>query len=424
MTALPLSPPLDRESQSLIFTVACTTQALLDQNYFPGFGIFPTADRSGSFYNQVWTRDAAHAASNYFAFTDPAALRDTLATILRHQQPDTYMLPLKVERTYAVLRSLPGRLKYLSDFLFHFKRGDKERPVYEGQDWSGGEDTVPDVIVAVGEYFVNSQSGVDFARDHYSQLKNALAFFQTKTAPDHLAVITHDNADWADSIKRRQKLGNINVMWAQSLKMMALMARRLGYPADASAYTRQYRQVTASVMAKLYHPDAYFRARAGEDRIDTVASIWGALYLLSPTQAAQVEDTLDQKVRRPSGLQNFYPPYPLTEIQFFPYILDWGRYHNYYVWPWVTCQNIQVQIKIALTHPDPVVRQKFRTKAVADFLSETRQIAAIGAQEIVLPDRPLPADTFRYRSQRNFMATLAAYQGAHRQLAALGWIPK
>src|SRR5258708_1536118 len=117
----------------------------LDKNYLAGFGIFPSADPDSNYFNQMWARDSAHAGGNYFARENPEAAIDSLATLLKHQRADG-SIPSRVEREYQAVKFTPGLRKY-SKQIFNFvegrMKGRTERPVHEGMDFAGGEDTVP-----------------------------------------------------------------------------------------------------------------------------------------------------------------------------------------------------------------------------------------------------------------------------------------
>jgi hypothetical protein len=45
-----------------------------------------------------------------------------------------------------------------------------------------------------------------------------------------------------------------------------------------------------------------------------------------------------------------------------------------------------------------------------------------GAYEVFEPDEPRRGETKFYKPPKNFMGTLASYQGAYAQLQMLGWI--
>lgn len=433
--------PLTPEERELISETVSATRDNLALTYHKGFGIFPSAGEKENFYSQVYARDSAHAAGNYFAEANPEAMKDFLATLLKHQREDG-ALPLRVEKEYQRMKLVPG-LAPLARPAFNLVHerilGKKERPVYEGGDMgaSGSEDTVPATLIAAGEFFVASKEGREFVKDNFDALKRAADYFRSKTdKEDGLAVITRDNPDWADSLKRKGKLGGINVWWARSLRMMEFVANQLGRKEDAQRYKREFQEVKKSALTKLYNSEeGYFRAKEGEDRIDTVASVFGALYLLSPEEAVKVEETLEKRVRHNSGLTNFDPPYPREEIfgthkmwsSLASMQKKWGMqdYHNRLVWPWVTCENIQVKIKIALHHRDEAVREKYKKEAADDLLQMSEIFKkAGGAYEVLDPDKPEHADISLYASPKNFMGTMAAYQGAYRQMESLGWLPE
>lgn len=419
--------PLEAKDKERVERTAEQEAEELKKNYEPGFGVFPSSDPNENFYQQVWTRDFAHAGGNYFATQDPKALADSLETVFSHQRKDG-ALPLRTEKEYLLLKIVPG-LRGLAKPIFNLIenkfKGRGERPVYEGQDFSSAEDTVPAALIAAGEFFVSSPEGRAFGEEHFDELKKAADYFRTKVdQADGLVAARNKNADWADSINRGGKLGGLNVYWARSLRLMSFMASQLGKKEDAELFRNEFHRTKESIMEKLYDEGgAYFRAEEGTDRVDTVASIFGSLYLLSPEECARVQETFKQRTKENSGLKNFDPPYPQNQIMWPLKVIGHGGYHNTYVWPWVTCENIQVKIKIALGHSDEKVREQYKAEAVEDLLDMANLFEESGgAYEIYQPDTREPAVTRWYKPPENFMANMAAYEGAYLQLKELGWI--
>lgn len=417
---------LTPEQKKLISEIAEESEESLKENYEQGYGIYPAADPKENFYRQIWTRDFAHASGNYFAEKEPWAITDSLTTIFKHQREDG-MLPLRVEKEYLLLKVSP--LRFLAKPLFNLIekrfRGRDERPVYEGQDFSSAQDTVPTAINAIGEFFINSQEGKEFVKNHFDQIKKSIDFFRGKSDPeDGLISVKKGNADWADSINRQGKLGNINVLWARSLRLMEFMAKNIGRDEDAKNYREEFHNVKNNIMEKLYNKEqGYFRTAEGEDRIDTVASVFGSLYLLTPAEAAKVQETLKQRVKTPSGLKNFDPPYPKNQILPILRLIGHGGYHNEDIWPWVTCQNIQAKIKIGLNHPDENIKKQYKEESVNDLADMADLFEkAGGAYEIFRPNDRKPAVKTLYKPPKNIMGNRAAYQGAYQQLKELGWI--
>ncbi len=425
------------EDKILIDETFAEGKMYLDKHHHPDFGIFPSADPLSNYFNQVWARDAAHATAHYFARAKPEAVIDSLRTFFNHQREDG-AFPSRVERQYQMLRLTPG-LRRLSSPLFHviehrFKKRT-ERPVHEDRDSAGGEDTVPALLIMAGELFSASQEKDqhairEFIQEHFEKLKKAVAFFRTtKTDPaDGLAVMTHANPDWADTIMRKGKLGVINIWWWRGLRYMEAMAKEFGEDAAAKSYRKESEKVKKGIMEKLYDaPGGFFRAEAGPDanadRLDTVASIFGAAYFLNADEALQVERTLKRRVQRGSGLQNFDPPYPQKDIYWAHRLMGQWLYHNKFVWPWVTLQNIHVKIKIVREHENEAIRREYQREAVEDLIKMTYLFKeAGGAYEVFEPDEPRRGETIFYKPPQYFMGSMAAYQGAYARLKSLGWI--
>ena len=98
-------------------------------------------------------------------------------------------------------------------------------------------------------------------------------------------------------------------------------------------------------------------------------------------------------------------------------------YHNEFVWPWVTCQNIRVKIKIGLLHPESAIRNAYKKEAVDDLVAMARIFRdAGGAYEILKPNEPKAAKSLFYDPPKKFIGSMSAYQGAYAQLSELGWI--
>ncbi len=402
-------------------------KALLDQNYVPGFGVVPSANPKDNFYAQMWARDFAHAAGNYFIHTNPQAVADSFMTLFCHQRASGE-LPFRVEREYMLLKVIPG-LRSLSRPLFNLIEGKikhrSERPVFEGQDFSGAEDTIPLVVIAAGEFFCASRLGRMFITTHFESLVCAVDWFWKKTdLSDGLVSVQPMNPDWADSLKRGGKLGGMNVWWARALRLMAMMSSVMGHKESAKRYSRAYRRVKNSIYEKLYDSrGGFIRACAGEDRLETVASIYGALYLFDADEAIRLQDTLARMVKRGSGLENYHPPYTKQEILLPHRFIGHGGYHNEYVWPWVTCQNICVKIKIVREHNDVWTRHQYKQEAMWDLLDIAFMFKdAGGVYEIFNPGNRQPAISRWYKPPKNFMGSMAAFMGAYRQMKRLSWI--
>ena len=418
---------ISQDDQTLIFEVIEEVEGRLALHCKPGFGITPTSHPKSNYYDQIWARDLAHAAGNYFAHVRPETVSQSLKLIFKYQRANG-MLPYRIEREYQKLKLVPG-FRFLARRAFvvvHEKiRGRSERPVYEGQDTGGGEDTVPVILIAVGEFFKASPEGIKFAEGHFEQLQKAVDFFRTKTDPaDDLAIVTKNNADWADTIKRRGKLGGLNVWWAETLRTMGNIANGLGRAPEAKKYQEEYELVRSHVLDKFHAQEGYFRAKENDDRLDTVATIFGALYLLDAKDAVQAEEALAARVLRPTGYVNFDPPYPRGQIsRMHRFLFPNGEYHNHFVWPWVTLQNIYVKIKIATGHPEKNIREKYKEEAIADFIRMSRIFKiSNGAHEVLHPNNPEPPKTRFYRVPRHFMGSLAGYAGIYRKMKNLGWL--
>jgi len=427
--------PLDPEDKTQIERMAVKTSENLNNCYKKDFGIFPSGNPKDSFYNTLWSRDLAHAGGNFFAQNNTEPILDSLKTVFAHQK-ENGALPYRVEKKRFLLEHTPRALlgidiNILKKIGIDLITRKKARAVYEGEDGGNAEDTIPSIVVTLGELFIYSEEGIKFVKDNYDKIKLAMDSFEERTdKQDGLEISKEKNPDWADSLLRgNKKISTINIWYTRALRMMELISSDLGKIEESKRYRALTEGAKESVLEKLYDKENhYFRTGEGENRIDAAASVFGCLYLLPATEAARVEETMKKKLTSNSGLRNFYPPYPKDRIDPTLKLIGMGKYHNECVWPWVTAQNIQVKIKIALEHPDKKIQERYKKEAVEDLLDLTKLFEeAGGAYEVFDPDTRGPATKLRtgvkkYKVPKNLMGNLAAYQSAYHQLKKLGWI--
>lgn len=425
--------PLSVEDKALIERVAKDAVRNLEKCYQPGFGVFPTGDPNDVFYNMLWSRDFSHAGG-YFAVGNINALLDSLNTIFSFQKKDG-SLPYRVEKKRFILEYFlrvlfgidPGALRKIG---IDFVTRRKKRPIYEGERGNNAEDTIPSVISSIGEFFMASKEGREFAENNYEKIRLAIENFIKRTDPeDGLESSGVNNPDWADSIKRGgKKLSTVNIRWEIALERAEKISAELGM-GEAKKYDALAKKARKGIMDKLYNEkDHYFRTGEGEERMDAVASILGCLHILPVEESVRVQESMKKRLFCKSGLRNFYPPYPKKRLSFILRIIGMGGYHNEAVWPWVAAVNIHAKIKIAQEHPDKEVREQYRNESVLDLLSLAALFeSAGGAYEVFDPDRPeqyrkLRTGIMKYQVPKNFMGNLASYQSVYHRLKKLGWI--
>jgi len=137
-----------------------------------------------------------------------------------------------------------------------------------------------------------------------------------------------------------------------------------------------------------------------------------------------VEETLKRRVARATGLLNFDPPYTRKQIFWVHrFFFSNGEYHNQFVWPWVTLQNIYVKIKIATEHPDAAVCAQYKDEAIDDFVRMSKIFKTTGgAYEILHSHEATIPHAKRYQVPAHFMGSLAGYVGVYRKMKTLGWL--
>jgi len=295
-----------------IVTLAKEYEARLNKHVKTGLGVMPSADPSDNFYNQLWARDFAHAALSYYIDASPEAVETSLRTIFSFQLKNGG-LPFRIEEEYMLIKLIPG-LKWFSPLIFDLVqrkwKHQAQRPVYPGDDFDMGSDTTLLIILAACAYATRSDRGRMFVGPLYPKLLHAFEHVAAKADLNTgLLVIPKGLVDWADSIRRGGKLGVINVLWVRALDALETLHQLYGSEAAMSAHGTLRKKAHASLMREVYAKEqGFFRTTAGEDRLDTVASILGSLFFLDAEEAARVQETIRARVARESGSQIFILP--------------------------------------------------------------------------------------------------------------------
>lgn len=235
--------------------------------------------------------------------------------------------------------------------------------------------------------------------------------------------------DWVDSIHRKGKLSNINILFCRAQEAMWQMAKQLGNTQEAEIFARKMQDYKQKIMASFWDEEGYLKAGSQDNRFDTFANILATLYLISPEQAVKIQDSIKAKQMVQNGLlRNFDQPYPTDLISKFVKLGKMEDYHNHYSWPWVTCMNIIAKLKIAKDHYDSHISHRFRTEALNDFIRVSEIFKDYGFCEILDDETKRPVQenynlwffkVSSYKSSPDFLISATIYLQAMDKLAEL-----
>lgn len=279
-------------------------------------------------------------------------------------------------------------------------------------------DDIPMVILASYELFPLLSQDENLMKIRWEQMVKAIE--KEITFEKNGLVSGVKFQDWVDSIHRKGKLSNINILFYQALRGMARMAEHLGKQEEQKYYLSKAKELKEKIMQAFWHEDGFIKAGSQDSRFDTFSNILGTLYLVTPEQAVQIQNNIIKKnMIQNSLLKNFDRPYPQDVISKIVKLGKMEDYHNHYSWPWVTCMNIIAKLKIVSEHSDEKIRQCFKSEALEDFINISQLFNEDkGVYEIVDEETDLPIqrkynflffEVSSYNSSPDFLIAATVY---------------
>ncbi|HEV2439657.1 MAG TPA: GH116 family glycosyl hydrolase [bacterium] len=280
-------------------------------------------------FNAYWARDGLWAVFGALALGDAPQARAELEMFARYQPPSG-SIPVRVEFVghhfsgYNTLRTRP-RVVGRAGGLFR-------DPV----------DTAALFVLAVNEYLVFTGelavcAGLLPAADR------ALGWLGTQDRDRDGLLETHYLADWMDSIMKRNRVFNINVMYYAGLRAFAAVAHATGEEAAAARAAAAADAVRARLVAVFWSGDYFFdwvhgRRHGGFSSDGNIAAMFfGAA---TEDQARRIlAHIASRELDVDTPLRTCDPVYPWWQVYPMYYLAGIPDYHRTCVWPWLGTLN-------------------------------------------------------------------------------------
>lgn len=417
---------LTPSQRSLIATESERAMIITNNAQNPERGIFASGDPKSQFYNEIWARDSSFAITSAISRHNPEMAIKNLETIFSHLREDG-TLPLRIEYDRHYLHFIPliRSIRRLID-------RSKGHPVYEDAMFAqGARDTVSSIIIACGETFRTGDFGEEFVMKNWETLQKIITRENLHIDPKDGLVEGSNYQSWTDSIKMPGKIAFTNILHFRALREMFFMASQMGRTEDveefegqALEYQDQAIRLKESILEHFWDQDkGYFKAGIDDDRLDVSANIFACMYLANDDQGDRIQENLDECRTMPFGLlRNFDRPYPNSAIDVRHRIGNISGYHNLYIWPYLTSENILAKLKIANTTQDEYLSERFRQESVEEFIGLSQLHKRNGDfYEVLDPVTFEPVEARRlgittYKSCPQFLASAASYLRVEQEL--------
>ncbi len=280
-------------------------------------------------FNAYWARDGFWAMFGALALGDHEQAAAELETFMRYQHPSG-RVPIRVEfvgHTFGSYHTLRARPKAVGR---------------AGGWFSDPVDPAALFVIAAREYLERT-SDTALCTRLVPAVYRAMHWMMRHDRDGDGTIESHFLADWMDSILKRGKLFNLNVIYCAGLVAAAALSTAGGHPDQADEYRRAADKAKERLRAEFwtgeYFTDWIRKSRRGGFSADgNVLAIF--FNVATQSQARQILRyiaTHDLDTITP--LVTCHPIYPLWQV--FPLYFAAGipDYHRTLIWPWLGTLN-------------------------------------------------------------------------------------
>jgi glycogen debranching enzyme len=280
-------------------------------------------------FNAYWGRDGFWALFGALALGDFAQALAQLTTFMRFQAAAGY-LPVRVEfvghafGSYHTLRSRPKAVGRAGGLFID--------PI----------DSTALFLIAAHEYLDRTHDTA-FCERFNPVMDRAIGWLARHDRDGDGILESYFLADWMDSILKRNKVFNINVLYYMGLRRSELLKRAIGLREDAErlrrAADRVYDKLQEVFWAGEYFVDWIGRRRRGGFSADgnVLAVFFG---VATEAQARQILTFIRERgLDTATPLRTCDPVYPWWAVFPLYYLAGIPDYHRTLIWPWLGTLN-------------------------------------------------------------------------------------
>ncbi len=289
-------------------------------------------------FNAYWARDGFWAALGALALGDADQARMHLDTFIEYQLPSGNV-PVRVEFVghtfgdYHTLRSRPKAL-YRAGSIF-------VDPL----------DPAALFVLAAREYFEHTHD-VAFCRRFEPAMDRAIAWLMAHDRDADAVIENRYLADWMDSILKKDKVCNINVLYCEGLRAYARVKEALG-KLEIAEQCRQTADRAATAFHTTFWNGEYFTdwirgsRRGGFSADGNVLALF--FKVATEAQARRIFAFIaDKGLDRDAPLRTCYPVYRLWQVFPFYFLVGIPDYHRTLIWPWLGTLNAVNKFRLGL----------------------------------------------------------------------------
>jgi glycogen debranching enzyme len=280
-------------------------------------------------FNAYWGRDGFWALFGALALGDRAQALAQLNTFMRFQAR-TGVLPVRVEFVGHAFAS------------YHTLRARPKAVGRAGGLFADPIDSTALFLIAAHEYLERT-GDIVFCERFTPAMDRAIGWLMHRDRDGDGLLESYFLADWMDSIMKRSKLFNINVIYYVGLRGGEAIKRAIGLVVDADRLRRIADRVYERLQ-EVFWTGEYFvdwigrRRRGGFSADGNVLAIF--FDVATEAQARRILAFIaEHHLDTTTPLRTCYPVYPWWTVFPLYYLAGIPDYHRTLIWPWLGTLN-------------------------------------------------------------------------------------
>lgn len=350
-------------------------------------------------FNAYWSRDGFWGVFGALELGDYKQAKNHLTFMAQHQLANG---------------QLPNQIRYTASGLFHFNdyRTTPKSIFRVAQFYSIPLDSPALYIMAVWQYFRHTLDQ-QFLREQFRPITRALDWLKSKDRDRDGLIESTKMSDWMDSVLKKGKVANINMIWAKALANYIDICQHLGEK-KKEQQTQKLLEQTLVKINQVFWNGEYFVDYVDGNEIGgfcSDANIMALLFeFISQAQGESIHDYIkSHRLDFATPLHTVHPVYDSSQIYWLYRLAGLGDYHGKLIWLWLG--SLWSLVEWRLGHR---LEARAEMAKIAQWILQNGEVAEVYTRE------GKPVNRMFYRAEAPFAWNAAAFIYAARSMGLAG----
>jgi len=235
---------------------------------------------------------------------------------------------------------LPAKIEYLGHVIgrYHTRRIEPKSVFRIGQFFFRPVDPAALFVIAIWQYYRHTGDR-EFLKDFAPVAHRAVKWLASHDLDNDLLLETGSLSDWMDSVLKRGKILNINVLYAKSVQNLSKIFEQIGDRRRANEYRKLADEIYERIRVAFWNGQYLVDWLSG-NQAGGFASDGNALAILFELTTSHQTREIFHYINRyrlnyNHPLITVWPAYRLSQILPSYSIFGMADYHSTLLWPWI-----------------------------------------------------------------------------------------